>query len=66
MLYLFKYLKPKDWLFSNIMQDNSIAHMHAAGPVERITAVHPDYLQPYKKRLLTVFSLNRMVLEYSG
>lgn len=39
-------------LFEGMLHDDPIVRMRAADAVEKITASHPEYLRPYKRRLL--------------
>jgi hypothetical protein len=39
-------------LFQGMLDDDPIIRMRCADAVEKITAVHPEYLQPSKKELL--------------
>jgi hypothetical protein len=39
-------------VFDGMLHDNSIVRMRSADAVEKITVVHPEYLIPYKKKLL--------------
>jgi len=39
-------------LFSGLFTDDPVIRMRSADAIEKIAAQHPDYLQPYKKRLL--------------
>ena len=41
-----------DALFDGILCDDPIVRMRSADAVEKITAEHPEYLQPYKGRLI--------------
>ena len=42
-----------DLLFGGISGDDPVVRMRAADAVEKITADHPEYLGPYKERLLS-------------
>ncbi|UCG66210.1 MAG: hypothetical protein JSW12_04030 [Deltaproteobacteria bacterium] len=39
-------------LFSGLFTNDPVIRMRSADAIEKITAQNPDYLQPYKKRLL--------------
>jgi hypothetical protein len=39
-------------LFSGMRDPNPLIRMRSADAVEKISAVHPEYLAPYKKRIL--------------
>ncbi len=39
-------------LFEGMLHDNPLVRMRAADAVEKLTARHPEYLQPYKARLM--------------
>lgn len=46
--------KPKlfEVLFDGILEDDPILRMRCADAVEKITLEHPEYLQPYKTKLI--------------
>ena len=39
-------------LFNGILNDDPVLRMRCADAVEKITAVHPEFLRPYKKQLI--------------
>lgn len=39
-------------VFNGILSDDPITRMRSADAVEKITAKHPEYLQPYKEKLI--------------
>jgi hypothetical protein len=39
-------------VFNGMLSDDPIIRMRSADAVEKITAKHPEYLQPYKKKLI--------------
>ncbi|MEK7323777.1 MAG: hypothetical protein AAB217_00810, partial [Chloroflexota bacterium] len=39
-------------LFEGMLDDNPLIRMRAADAVEKITLEHPEYLRPYKKKLI--------------
>ena len=39
-------------VFNGMLSDDPIIRMRSADTVEKITAKHPEYLQPYKKKLI--------------
>jgi hypothetical protein len=39
-------------VFNAMLSDDPIVRMRSADAVEKITAKHPEYLQPYKKKLI--------------
>jgi hypothetical protein len=39
-------------VFNAMLSDDPIIRMRSADAVEKITAKHPEYLQPYKKKLI--------------
>jgi hypothetical protein len=39
-------------VFNGILSDDPIVRMRSADAVEKITAKHPEYLQPYKEKLI--------------
>lgn len=39
-------------VFEGLLHDDPLIRMRAADAVEKITARHPDYLQPYKNQLI--------------
>jgi len=39
-------------LFNGMLSDDPVLRMRCADTVERISAQHPEYLRPYKKKLL--------------
>jgi hypothetical protein len=39
-------------LFQGMLNDELLIKMRAADAVEKITALHPEYLQPYKNQLI--------------
>lgn len=41
-----------DTLFQGMLHDDPLVRMRAADAVEKITARHPEYLQPYKEVLI--------------
>lgn len=41
-----------DALFSGMLMDDPVIRMRSADAAEKVTAVHPEYLAPYKKALL--------------
>lgn len=41
-----------DALFAGLLSDDALIRMRTADAVEKITAVHPEYLQPHKRRLI--------------
>lgn len=41
-----------DALFSGMLMDDPLIRMRSADAAEKVTAVHPEYLAPYKKVLL--------------
>lgn len=43
-------------LFLGLLSDDPVVRMRAADAVEKLTAIHPEYLQPYAERLLQVGS----------
>jgi hypothetical protein len=45
-----------DTLFSGMLSDDPLISMRSADAVEKITALHPEYLIPYKKILLKTLS----------
>lgn len=42
-----------DALFSGLFADDPVIRMRSADAAEKVTAVHPEYLLPHKKSLLT-------------
>ncbi|MBN1904766.1 MAG: hypothetical protein JW927_06685 [Deltaproteobacteria bacterium] len=45
-----------DTLFSGMLSDDPLISMRSADAVEKITALYPEYLKPYKKILLTTLA----------
>ena len=41
-----------DDLFSGMQHDNPLVRMRSADAVEKITALHPDFLEPYKTTII--------------
>ena len=41
-----------DAVFEGMLADDPVLRMRAADAVEKITAQHPEYLRPYKKKLI--------------
>ena len=41
-----------DVLFSGMLLDNPLIRMRCADVVEKVTLIHPEYLQPYRRMLL--------------
>ncbi len=41
-----------DALFSGMLTDDPVIRMRSADAAEKVTAIHPEYLEPYKKALL--------------
>ena len=41
-----------DDLFSGMQHDNPLVRMRSANAVEKITALHPDFLEPYKTTII--------------
>ena len=41
-----------DDLFSGMQHDNPLVRMRSADAVEKITALHPDFLKPYKTTII--------------
>jgi len=41
-----------DALFRGMLDDDPVVRMRSADAVEKITADHPEYLRPYRKKLL--------------
>jgi len=41
-----------EMVFNAMLSDDPIIRMRSADTVEKITAKHPEYLQPYKKKLI--------------
>lgn len=41
-----------DALFSGLLTDDPVIRMRSADAAEKVTAIHPEYLVPYKKTLL--------------
>ena len=41
-----------EMVFNAMLSDDPIIRMRSADAVEKITAKHPEYLQPYKKKLI--------------
>ena len=39
-------------LFNGMLDDDPVLRMRCADAVEKVSAIHPEYLQPYKKQLL--------------
>ncbi|MGD2271485.1 MAG: hypothetical protein PVI06_13870 [Desulfobacterales bacterium] len=39
-------------IFNAMLADDDVVRMRAADAVEKITAIHPHYLQPYKNKLI--------------
>jgi hypothetical protein len=39
-------------LFDGMLSDDPIIRMRSADAVEKVTAQHPEYLQPYKNKLI--------------
>lgn len=39
-------------LFNGMLNDDPVLRMRCADAVEKVSAIHPEYLQPYKKQLL--------------
>lgn len=39
-------------LFNGMLSDDPVLRMRCADAVEKVSAIHPEYLQPYKKQLL--------------
>ncbi len=39
-------------VFNGMLDDDPIVRMRSADAVEKITAKHPQYLQPHKKKLI--------------
>ena len=39
-------------VFNGMLRDDPIIRMRSADAVEKITAEHPEYLQPYKEKLI--------------
>jgi hypothetical protein len=44
-------------LFEGMLADDPVLRMRAADAVEKITALHPDWLQPFKRRILREVAL---------
>lgn len=50
--------KPRlfDALFSGLVTDDPVIRMRSADEVEKVSAVHPEYLVPHKEALLKCFA----------
>ncbi len=41
-----------DGVFNGMLSDNPLVRMRCADAVEKITSTHPEYLQPYKEKVI--------------
>ncbi len=41
-----------DVIFEGLLHDDPVIRMRCADAVEKITVIHPEYLRPYKKKLI--------------
>ena len=41
-----------DAVFSGLLTDKPLLRMRSADAIEKITALHPEYLRPYRTRLI--------------
>jgi len=46
-------------LFNGLSSEDAIIRMRAADAVEKITAIHPEYLKRYKNQLIKRFALDK-------
>jgi hypothetical protein len=46
-----------DDLFTGLLQDNPVIRMRAADAVEKITKIHPEWLEPYKQKIIMELTL---------
>jgi len=44
-------------VFNGMLHENSVVRMRCADAVEKITVIHPEYLRPYKAKLLEQVAL---------
>ena len=43
-------------VFEGVLDDDPIVRMHSADALEKVSSKHPEYLQPFKKRLINEVS----------